>query len=91
MKLSVNKAKLTGFWARNCATIQQFLILKFPGLSRNGPQDTWAGPATSVEVTFIPVLHEKDQPGVASHAGVFRGARISSRNTSSPKNACVGG
>ena len=40
--------------------------------------------------------------GVASHAGVFRGARISSlgssyffppqgRNTSSPKNACVGG
>ena len=32
---------------------------------------------------------------VASHAGVFRGARISSlstkgRNTSSPKNACVG-
>ena len=31
---------------------------------------------------------------VASHAGIFRGARISSlttRNTSSPKNACVGG
>ena len=33
---------------------------------------------------------------VASHAGVFRGARISShptegRNTSSPKKACVGG
>ena len=33
--------------------------------------------------------------GIAYHAGVFRGARISSnpggRNTSSPKNACVGG
>ena len=38
---------------------------------------------------------------LASHAGIFRGARISSlsreegigegRNTSSPKNACVGG
>ena len=31
---------------------------------------------------------------LASHAGVFRGARISSgegRNTSAPKNACVGG
>ena len=30
---------------------------------------------------------------VASLAGVFRGARISSlpKNTSSPKNACVGG
>ena len=45
MKLSVNKAKLTGLWARNCATIQQVLILKFafgpekfPGFSRNGPQ-----------------------------------------------------
>ena len=45
MKLSVNEAKLTGFWARNCATIQQVLILKFAfgpvklsGLSRNGPQ-----------------------------------------------------
>ena len=29
MKLSVNKAKLTGLWARNCTTIQQVLILKF--------------------------------------------------------------
>ena len=43
MKLSVKEAKLTGLWARNCATIQQVLILKstsgpekFPGLSRNG-------------------------------------------------------
>ena len=46
MKLSVNKAKLSGLWARNCATIQQVLILKFafepekfPGLSRNEPLD----------------------------------------------------
>ena len=45
MKLSVNEAKLTGLCARNCATIQQVLILKFafgpeklPGLSRNGPK-----------------------------------------------------
>ena len=44
IKLSVNEAKLTGLWARNCATFQQILILKFafelerlPGLSRNGP------------------------------------------------------
>ena len=29
MKLSVNKAKLTGFWARNHATIQLIWILKF--------------------------------------------------------------
>ena len=29
MKLSVDKAKLTGFWARNCATIQLVWILKF--------------------------------------------------------------
>ena len=29
MKLSVNKAKLAGFWAGNYATIQQVLILKF--------------------------------------------------------------
>ena len=30
MKLSVNEAKLTGFWARHCATIQQVLILNLP-------------------------------------------------------------
>ena len=41
MKLSVNEAKLTGVWARNCATFQQVLISKFafgpekfPGLFR---------------------------------------------------------
>ena len=46
MKLLVNEAKLTGLWARNFATIQQVLILKFafrsekfPGLSRNEPLD----------------------------------------------------
>ena len=44
MKLSINETKLTGLWARNCAIIQQVLILKFafapekfPGLSRNEP------------------------------------------------------
>ena len=42
MKLSVNKEKVTGLWARNYATILQVLILKFafgpgkfPGLSKN--------------------------------------------------------
>ena len=29
IQLSVNEAKLTGLWARNCTTIQQVLILKF--------------------------------------------------------------
>ena len=29
MKLSVNETKLTGLWARNCASIQQVWILKF--------------------------------------------------------------
>ena len=45
MKLAVNEAKLTVLWARNCATVQQVLILTFafgpeklPGLSRNEPQ-----------------------------------------------------
>ena len=45
MKLSINEAKLTGLWVRNCATIHQVLILKlafepekFPGLSRNEHQ-----------------------------------------------------
>ena len=45
MKLSPNKVKLTGSWARNCNTIQQTLISKFafwpkklPGLLRNRPQ-----------------------------------------------------
>ena len=44
MKLSVDEAKLTGMWARNCAAFQQVVILKFalgpekfPGLPRNGP------------------------------------------------------
>ena len=30
MKLSVNKKKLTGLWARNCVTIQQVVILILP-------------------------------------------------------------
>ena len=43
MKVSVNEAKLTGFLARNYATIEQVFTLnvafgpeKIPGLSRNG-------------------------------------------------------
>ena len=45
MKLAVNEANMTVLWARNCATVQQVLILKFafgheklPGLSRNRHQ-----------------------------------------------------
>lgn len=48
MKLAVIEASLTGLWARNCANNQQVLNLKFalgpekfPGLSRNGPQEAF--------------------------------------------------
>ena len=34
MKLLLNDAKSTGLWARNCATIEQFLILKFAPRAR---------------------------------------------------------
>ena len=46
INLSVNEAKLTGLWARNCAAIQPVLTIefafgpeKFPGLSKNEPQE----------------------------------------------------
>ena len=58
MKLSVNEAKLTGLWARNCATIQQVSILKFafgpekfPGLSRNLAQ-----------VYYLALVRMRNQP-----------------------------
>ena len=35
MKLSVNETKLNGLWARNCATIQQVVILKFASAPEN--------------------------------------------------------
>ena len=41
MKLSLNKAKLTGLWASNCATystVLNFWPEKFLDLSRKGPQ-----------------------------------------------------
>ena len=48
MKLPVNKAKLSGFWARNCATFQQVWSLKFAfgpvkllSLLRNRPLYIW--------------------------------------------------
>ena len=37
MKLSVNETKLNGLWARNCATIQQVVILKFAFAPENFP------------------------------------------------------
>ena len=46
MKLSVNRAKLSGLWTRNCAAIPQVWISlfafrhkMFPGILRNGPQE----------------------------------------------------
>ena len=46
INLSVNEAKLTGLWARSCAAIQPVLTIefafgpeKFPGLSKNEPQE----------------------------------------------------
>ena len=49
MKLSVNKEKVTGLWARNYATILQVLILKFafvpgkfPGLLKNSSPPPWS-------------------------------------------------
>ena len=44
MKLSVNKAKLIGLWARNCATIQQVWVLKICLQSQkvSGPFEKWA-------------------------------------------------
>ena len=72
MKLSVNKAKLTGLWARNCATIQLVLILKFTfapeklsGLSRNGPAP---GLKTGVENDrFFSLKHGQDLENQAAH------------------------
>ena len=67
MKLSINEAKLTGLWARNCAAIKQVLILKFafgpeklPELSKNRP----------LTVEF--------EPGVYTIAAKYHGQRISS-------------
>ena len=38
MKQSVNEAKLTGLWARDCTTFQHVLILKLPlGPKSSGP------------------------------------------------------
>ena len=40
MQLSLNEAKLTGLWARSCATIQQVLVLKIKLPS--APKSFWA-------------------------------------------------
>ena len=71
MKLSINEAKLTGLWARNCAAIKQVLILKFafgpeklPEISKNGPLDR------TRETAEI-------EPSVYTVAAKYRGQRIS--------------
>ena len=71
MKLSVNKAKLTGLWARNCATIQLVLILNFTfgpeklsGLSRNGPQ-VWK--RVWKMTGFFSLKHGQDLENQAAH------------------------
>ena len=74
MKLSVNKAKLTGLWARNCtATIQLVLILNFTfeRLTRNviGPFEKRApGLKTGVENDrFFGLKHGQDLENQAAH------------------------
>ena len=49
MKLSVNEAKLTGFWTRNCANIQQVFAFgpeKFSGLSPGN----FSGPKSNIQI-----------------------------------------
>ena len=72
MKLSINEAKLTGLWARNCAAIKQVSNLKFafgpeklPEISKNGPLDR------TRETAEI-------EPSVYTVAAKYRGQRISS-------------
>ena len=72
MKLSINEAKLTGLWARNCAAVKQVSNLKFafgpeklPELSKNGPLDR------TRETAEI-------EPGVYTIAAKYRSQRISS-------------
>ena len=72
MKLSINEAKLTGLWARNCAAIKQVSNLKFafgpeklPELSKDGPLDR------TRETAEI-------EPGVYTIAAKYRSQRISS-------------
>ena len=51
MKLSVNEAKLTGLYARNCATIQQVLILKLPSGPKSCRTYRGTGPSKTVANT----------------------------------------
>ena len=51
MKLSVNEAKLTGLYARNCATIQQVLILKLPSGPKSYRAYRGTGPSKTVANT----------------------------------------
>ena len=59
IKLSVNEAKLTGLCARNCATIQQVLILKFAfgpksyrAFRETGPSKTLANTPAECYLSF---------------------------------------
>ena len=51
MNLSVNEEKMTGLWARNCATIQQVLILKFAFGPKKFPGPRLYG--SSLEFEFL--------------------------------------
>ena len=51
MKLSVSEAKLTGLYARNCATIQQVLILKLPSGPKSYRAYRGTGPSKTVANT----------------------------------------
>ena len=59
MKLSVNETKLNDLWARNCATIQQVVILKLPSRQKifqvfreTGPLVWFTGLAQLVKVVL---------------------------------------
>ena len=53
MKLSVSEAKLTGLYARNCATIQQVLILKLPSGPKSYRTYRGTGPIKTVANTIL--------------------------------------
>ena len=69
LKFWINETELTGLWARNCATIQQFFILKFEICLRvrkvtGSSEKRVPGPKTFLQST---VLSERTQDIPSSH------------------------
>ena len=68
---------MTGLWAKNCATIQQVLILKFSfgpekfqGLLRNGPQASKRAGLEKLEFNFLLALKGWGWEGVGLVSGL---------------------